>query len=215
MLQHVHRNIHIGHGTSWVARFWITCLHQRDIFRLPDPEKIMCPWAMGHEQCWHFRMVGTNPCLATGFLSLRHSSSHEILIWLLYPSNSSLPPKVPAAHCTAVDPYRLCQIAPLSCRYLGPNPLTALLFILPILYSFFSPYNDLDPTVGRSEMEKIRYQHSYSYTACFIIFLLPLPFFCWQTGAVSSSTTPQSIWTCLCSASRKNLLCKNCLLTTE
>lgn len=29
---------------------------------------------------WHFRTVGTNPCLATGFLSLRQSSSRMIFI---------------------------------------------------------------------------------------------------------------------------------------
>lgn len=114
MLQHIHRDIFTGHGTSWVARFWITCLHQRDIFRLPDPEKIMCPWAMGHEQCWHFRTVGTNPCRPLA--SCPWDIQVHMRFWFLYPSNSSLPSKVPAAQCTALDPYRLCQIAPLSCR---------------------------------------------------------------------------------------------------
>ena len=83
-------------------------------FRLPDPEKIMYPWAMEQKKCWHFSTVGTNACLAPGSLSLRHSSSPVILIWLLYPSNSFLPPRAPAALCAA--PYGLCQIASLSCR---------------------------------------------------------------------------------------------------
>lgn len=42
-----------------------------------------------------------NPCLATGSLSFRHSGSPAILIWSLYPSSSSLPPRAPAAPCTA------------------------------------------------------------------------------------------------------------------
>lgn len=105
-----------GHGTSWAARFWITCSHQRDIFGLLDLEKIMYPWATEQGKRWHFRIVGTNPCPATGSLSSRHSRSPVILIWLLYSSNPFLPPWVPAAPCTALHPYGPCQIASLSSR---------------------------------------------------------------------------------------------------
>lgn len=39
-VQQVYRDIHIRHAPRGAARLWSTCFHHRDIFRLPDPEKI-------------------------------------------------------------------------------------------------------------------------------------------------------------------------------
>lgn len=91
----------------------------------------------------------------------------------------------------------------------------AALCILPSLRGLFSPYEDLDPTVGRPEIAEIKCQHSYLYISHSITCLLPFPFFCRQAGAVPDSVSALSIWSWLHSASWKNLFWKNSLLATE